>query len=88
MGPDLVAPAGYVDVSSSNPFVSGRERALGHVEEAFAALVDHDLASGFSRRFSYHDDFERRVYRVADLLLAVAKGKEQRPALTAAVASL
>ena len=88
VGPDLVTPAGYVDVSSSNPFVTDREQAHGYVEEAFAALVDHNLASRLRRRISSRDDFEGRVRVVADLLLAVAEGKDARPALAAAVTSL
>ena len=88
VGPDLVTPAGYVDVSSTNPFVTDRERALGYVEEAFAAFVDGDLASEVPRQRSPRAEFEIRVHMVADMLLAVAEGKEEIPTLVAVVESL
>ena len=88
MGPDLVTPAGYVDISSTNPFVTNRERALGYVEEAFAAFVDGDLASGVLQQRSPRAEFEIRVHMVADMLLAVAEGKEEIPTLVAVVESL
>ena len=88
VGPDLVTPAGYVDVRSSNPFVTDRARALGYVEEAFAAFVDGDLASDVPQKRFPRSEFEIRVHMVADLLLAVAEGKEEVPALAAVVESL
>ena len=88
VGPDLVTPAGYVDVSSSNPFVTDRARALAYVEEAFAAFVDGDLASEVPQKRSPRSEFEIRVHMVADLLLAVAEGKEEVPVLAAVVESL
>ena len=88
VGPDLVTPAGYVDVSSTNPFVTDRARALGYVEEAFAAFVDGDLASEVPQQGSPRAEFEVRVHMVADLLLAVAEGKEAVPTLVAVVESL
>ena len=88
VGPDLVTPAGYVDVSASNPFVTKRERALGYVEEAFAALVDEDLGIEYPRRTSPRDHFEVQVHAFADLLLGVAEGKAELSELAAAVESL
>ena len=88
MGPDLVTPAGYVDTSSTNPFVTNRERALGYVEEAFASFVDSDLASEVPQQRSPRAEFEIRVHMVADMLLAVAEGKEEIPTLVAVVESL
>ena len=88
VGPDLVTPAGYVDISSTNPFVTHRERALGYVEEAFAAFVDGDLASEVPQQRSPRAEFEIRVHMVADMLLAVAEGKEELPTLVAVVESL
>ena len=88
MGPSLLTPAGYVDISSTNPFVTNRERALGYIEEAFAAFVDGDLASKFPRQRSPRAEFEIRVHMVADMLLSVAEGKEEIPTLVAVVESL
>ena len=87
IGPDLVTPAGHVDLSSANPFVTDRERALGYVEEAFAAFVDGDLASDVPRQRHPHAEFEIHVQMVADMLLAVAEGKEEIPTLVAVVES-
>ena len=88
VGPDLVTPDGYVDISSTNPFVTDRERALGYVEEAFAAFVDADLASEVFQQRSPRAEFEIRVHMVADMLLAVAEGKEEIATLVAVVESL
>ena len=88
VGRDLVTADGYVDASSSNPFVKDRERALGYVEEAFAALVDDNLGLEFPRRIAPRDAFELGVHAIADLLLAVAEGGIEADALATAVGSL
>ena len=88
VGADLLTPTGHLDPSSSNQFTTDGVRALAYVEEAFAALVDVNLGLRFPRRISPLDGFELRVHVVADLLLAVAQGKVEVPALVAAVESL
>ena len=85
---EMLTASGHVDTSSRNPFTTSRQRALGYVEEAFAALVDSYLLGEDVRRLGGRDAFENRIAAFAMWLDQVAAERVNRGALGAVISRL